>query len=191
MSQLLSTQAQLQEALARIAPAKQAAPAEDAKLEDLMYSDPAKYTALIEERATQKALEKIQAQGAIQQAVAGLYNEYPELADNDNALTKATREVLKTVPDSEQMNPKMYEYAVMKAAGELGVQPRSKRKAPEPEDDGFVAPSYQSPQARAKKRSTEQVVSQNKDIAKAFGVDLNDPKQKEKYLNILKNKGIV
>jgi hypothetical protein len=192
VNQLIQSQAQLQEALGRIAQpaAAPAAKGKEEKLEDIMYTDPARYTQIIEERATERALTKMRSetttQSSVNQAIAQLVAEYPELADAENELTKASAEILKGVSDSERTNPRTYEYAVMKAAQKLEVQPKSKRKQSE---DEFVAPSYSSPQARSKKRSTEQVVNQNKDFGRAVGVNLDDPKMKEQFLNLLKSKG--
>jgi hypothetical protein len=66
VNQLLSTQAQLQEALQRIAapPAPSSSKNDDAKLEDIMYSDPKRYTEIIEERAVQKAVERMRSESS-------------------------------------------------------------------------------------------------------------------------------
>src|SRR5437763_1391879 len=71
VNQLLSSQAQLQEALQRIAapPAQTPSKSDDAKLEDLMYSDPKRYTELIEERATQKAVERMRSESSTKDSV--------------------------------------------------------------------------------------------------------------------------
>ncbi len=194
VNQLLSSQAQLQEALQRIAapPASSTSKNDDVKLEELMYSDPKKYTEIIQERATQSAVDRVRSEthskDSVNQTIAQLASEYPELSDQENELTKAAAAILKGVSEADRTNPRTYEYAVMKAARELDVKPRSKRAATV-EDDGFVAPSYSSPQARSKKRSSEQVVTENREVGRAFGVDLDDPKTKERYLNLLKSKG--
>jgi hypothetical protein len=193
LNQILTTQAQLQEAWTKMAAPKQASThVEDANLDELLYSDPKKYAAIIKQQAKEEAVAAVRqensTQSGVNQAIAQLAAEYPELSDNESALTKASVEILKGASEAEKMNPKTYEYAVLKAAQSLEVQPKSKRKQVE---DDFVAPSYSSPQARSKKRTTEQVVSANKDVAKALGVNLDDPKTKERYLNLLKSKGSI
>ena len=195
LNQLLTTQAQLQETLAKIAqPKQQAAASDEVNLDEIMYSDPKKYASIIKEQAKQEAIaavrEETSSQDSVKNAIAGLYNEYPELADNNSDLTKATVEILKNASDAQKRDPRTYEHAVMKAAQQHAITPKSQRKQPDPEDD-FVAPSYTSPQARSKKRSTDQVVNANKDVAKAMGVDLNDAKTKERYINLLKSKGLA
>jgi chromosome segregation ATPase len=192
LNQLVNTQAQLQEALSKLAkPAPKQEPIDD-DIESLMYSDPKAYSQRIKEEAKREALEEMRressSQSSVNQTIAVLAGEYPELSDNDSDLTKKTVEILKTASEAEKMNARTYEYAVMKAAQQLDVKPRSKRPAAE---EDFVAPSYTSPQSRSKKRSTEQVVTQNKDMAKAFGLNLDDPKVKERYLNLLKQKGSI
>lgn len=197
ISQLVSTQTKLQEALSQISQPKKTQVQEsadsDVDMEDLMYKDPKKYANIIKETAKREAIAEMRQQFSSEEQVKGtiaqLAAEYPELSDSENELTKAAAEILKHVGEHERSNPRIYEYAVMKAAQKLDVKPRSKR--PSAQDEDFASPVYSSPQQRSKKRSSESVVTQNKDVAKAFGVNLDDPKMKERYLNLLKQKGVV
>lgn len=196
LAQIQATQKALAEALERFAPKQaptQSPSGVDEDLEKVMYTDPAKYTQIIEERAVQKALERVRAenqtQSSVQGTIANLANEYPELADQESELTKATVEILKGVSEAEKTNPRTYEYAVMKAATQLDVKPRAKRA--KVEEDGLAAPSYNSPSNRSQKRSADKIISQNKDFGKAVGVNLDDPKVAEKYKELLKRKGVI
>lgn len=190
LSQIQQTQAALQATIEKSIQSAQPKQV-DTDDSDLMYSDPKAWRQKIKNEAKQEALNEMRSetysQASVNQAIAQLAAEYPELSDNESDLTKKTVEILKGVSDAEKTNPRTYEYAVMKAAQGMDVKPRSKR--PVAEED-FVAPSYSSPQGRRSKRSSEQVVSQNKDIASSFGLNLDDPKMKERYLNLLKQKGI-
>jgi hypothetical protein len=194
LNQLLTTQAQLQEALTRMAAPKAAPAADDnVNLDELLYSDPKKYAAIIKEQAKEEAVAAVRqensTQSGVNSVIAALAAEYPELSDQESPLTKASVEILKGASDADKKNPRTYEYAVLKAAQALEMQPKSKRK--QAAEDDFVAPSYASPQARGKKRTNDQVVNANREIAGAMGVNLDDPKTKERYLNLLKSKGIA
>lgn len=190
IAQQQSTNAIL-EKLTKPAPVKQSS-VEDDDLSDLMYSDPKAYAKLIKDEAKREALAEMRSEthskSAVDQTIMALAHEYPELSNAEDALTKRAAEILKNTADHEKTNPRTYEYAVMKAAGELDVKPRSKRATPEEE---FVAPSYSSPQGRSRKRSEDQVINQNKDFLKAVGINPDDPKQKEQYKAILKQKGSI
>ena len=167
-------------------------PKKEESLDALMYSDPKRYTQLIEERATSKAVEIVRAetqgQGMIQARIAELVAEYPELSDNNSDLTKQTVELLKGVNAMQKADPTTYEYAVLKAAQHLDVKPKSKR--PKQEDD-FIAPTYSSPKARQGRQTEDRVIKENKDFAKQVGVNLDDDKKKAVYLEKLREKGVL
>lgn len=191
IEQMAQTNAQLSQQLQSIVNPK-AAPAKEEPLERLMYSDPKKYTAIVTEQAKQQALAEMrtesQSQGAVQAKIAALASEYPELSDQNSDLTKASVELLKAANAIQMKDPSTYEHAVLKAAQQLDVKPRSKR--PKTEDD-FVPASYASPQNRRTRKTEESVIKEGKESAAAFGINLDDPKTKERYIKLLKSKGMV
>jgi hypothetical protein len=188
VNQLLNSQAQIQQAIAQMAkPSKKDESKDEVNLTTLMYDDPKRYSQVIKEQAKQEALEEMRretsSQTSVNQAIAQLAADYPELADQESELTKASVEILKSAGESERANPRTYEYAVLKAAGALDIKPRSKRTQSE---DDFVAPSYSSPQGRTKKRNDDSVVSENKILAAQFGIDLDNPALKAQYIELTK-----
>jgi hypothetical protein len=174
LSEMQRGQQQLAEMLQSLkSPPPKQAPKED--LESLMYSDNAKYRAILKEQVENEVFQKIDQRNAAQQqtqsVISELASEYPELADNNNELTKKSVAILKSLPPHEQNTTTAYRYAVKQAAEELSVKPRSKRG-----DDEFMGPSYNAygaPQRR-RERSDKQILTDVSPLAEAMGLDMGN-----------------
>lgn len=120
-------------------PPRQKEEKKEKPLSDLMYDDPEEYTRIIEDRATKKAQASVEqmtkAQTERNQVLMELTSEYPELNDTGNALTKKAIEIYNSFPDNQKESVTSYERAVLKAATQLGVKPKSARG--ESEDEEF------------------------------------------------------
>lgn len=169
-------------------PAKPKTQEPEKKLSDIMYEDPERYAAIIREDATREATKAVTEQMTrnqeVQATVAALAADYPELADSESELVKSTLKILEGLPANERNSTTSYKYAVREAAHRLDVKPRTKRDSSE----DFMAPGGSAP-SRRKSRSDAQVIESSKDMASVFGLNLEDPKAKAIYLDILKKKG--
>ena len=152
------------------------APAKE-ELSDLIYSNPERYTQLIEERATKAAEKNIEgrlnAQARGNSTIASLHAEFPELASNDHELTKKAVEIYSALPDDEKSSPLSYKVAVKEAALELGIKPKSKRT----DEEQLMSSGGGSGSRKERKPKISQ---QTADFAAAVGLDINDPKVKER-----------
>lgn len=153
-------------------------------LSDLMYSDPDKYAQLIEARATAKAEAKINARLEARDIATARQNEvfsqivsdYPEVGVPNHPLAQKTAEIHKKLSADERANPTSYRLAVLEAAAEMGVVPKSKRTDP---DDGFVMEGGGSGGApRQKKQDVNDLTLQ---FAAQMGYDVTDPKVVERF----------
>lgn len=187
LTELKQANALLLEKLIQMAPPparKAAEPQED--LSTLMYSDPEKYTAVIEERATAKAEQRItanlskqqEAQHRTQQALAEITNEYPELMDNSSALTKKALEIYQSMPEHERNSTAGYKLAVKEAASEVGVKPRSKRTG----DEEFMAAGNNG-SPRSNRQKANKVSPAMEFWAEQLGVDLSDSVVKDRVVS--------
>ena len=164
----------LQRMSAPPAPAKKPVASDD--LDSLMYSDNARYRAIIQEQTEERIFQKLnqqnEIQGRTQSVISELAAEYPELSDRDNALTIKSVEILNSLPQHERATTTAYRYAVKQAAEELAVKPRSKRG-----DDEFMGPSYNAygGQQRRREKSEKQTIAEISPLAEAMGLDMNDP----------------
>lgn len=188
---LLKQQGDLLSAIqaAQAAPTRQAAPEPEEDIESLMLTEPKKAAARIRQEAVREATQTINGQLAHQQAInntiASLAADYPELADSNSELVKTTMQILGTIPESER-KAHTYEYAVNKAANQLDMRPRAKRQ----ETEDFSAPSYSAAATRKRARSDGQIVESSKEQAKILGLDLSNEKAKAAFLKIMKERGL-
>ena len=175
LKQISQQQASIAEML-RPKPAEK--PADD--LSTIMYSDPARYAQIIEERAEARILEKINASSAAQQrtqsVIGELGAEYPELADINSPLTKAAVAALNNLPEHERNTTAAYRLAVKQAAEDLSVKPKSKRPAA---DEEFGGGEYIPRPAR---RSANKLSAATEAFAAEVGLDLEAPGVKERLI---------
>lgn len=156
-----------------------AAPAAKAEesLSDIMYSDPDKYAALIEERAEKRIMGQISRQQAqvakTQSVLSELQSEFPELASADHELTKKAVEVYNSLPEDERSSSLAYKVSVKQAALDLGYKPKSKRPA---DEEPSIGSGGRVP------RKSNKLDSSTEQLASMFGLNTSDPKVKERLI---------
>jgi len=164
---------------ARIAP--KAPSVEKEKIADVWYSDPEKAAALIQEQTAAQLEAKLAAQQAQQakysQTINQLYNEYPELQQEEGTLTKRAAEIYKGLTDEERAHPLAMRMAVKDAASELGIKPRSKRGE---DDDSFALGGGRGGEGRKKKDRDGDLDPATLGFAKVMGLNVSDPKVLER-----------
>ena len=168
--------AQINALLAKTAPPKEESTVSKAKkpLKDLINDDPEEYARHVQEEArasAERLIEERTKKANEQQAVLSqLTSEYPELNDMNSELTKLAVEKYKGLGlDS----PVGYRAAVAEAAAELGVRPKSKRKA-ESNDEAFSLGSGSGGRGTGEARVSPQQEAVMRDLAKKFGVNWED-----------------
>jgi hypothetical protein len=161
----------LQQAMAPPPQKQQAKKSDD--LDNLMYSDNAKYRQILKDQAAEEVITRIntqnESQRATQNTIAELSREYPELADAENELTKKAVAILKSLPAHEQTMTTAYRFAVKQAAEDLAVKPRSKR-----DPDEFQGPSYSPSAPRRREQSDKQILEASSGLAEAMGLDMSN-----------------
>jgi hypothetical protein len=178
LEQFQKTQEALLAKLSELTAPKAAPKAEkEESLADLVYTDPEKYAAIIEERAEKKILGQISRQQAqmakTQSVLSELQAEFPELSSQDHELTKKAVEVYNSLPDDEKSSSLAYKVAVKQAALDLGYKPKSKR--PVDDEPSFGPSSGSRPRRNKLDSATEQ-------LASMFGLNTSDPKVKERLV---------
>lgn len=179
MAQLAQTNQQLLAQIQQIATSK--APAvPEADIEDLWYKDPRKAKEMIqretEERIDAKLTQRQQEMTRQNATIASLVKDFPELNDENNALTKRAVELYTKMDDYEKKSPTAYKLAVKEAALELDVKPLSKRVQNDTDSysmGGNSTPSEGRP-SRGSKR--DQVAPETLQFAKLMGLNTDDPK---------------
>jgi hypothetical protein len=178
MAELQKTNEALISKLNELTKPTQAQKPAEPSMSDLLYSDPEKYAQLIQERAEQRAVERISRQqdkiAKVNGVIGQLAAEYPELSDSNHALTKKAVEIYNSLPEEEKQTSLAYKMAVREAAEELSVKPKSKR----PVDD---EPSFGSSGSRSGRRS-QKLDSGTEQLARIFGIDTSDEKVKSRLL---------
>jgi hypothetical protein len=183
-----SLEASIQQIASNLVPRQPSAPTKP--LKELIYDDTDAFAEQIATMAAQKA-EQIAAQRATQtvnehttkatafnQVVNRLASEYPELNTSREAL-QVVEEMTKSLPKSLQGTPEGAELAIMRAAGQLGLTPASKRKSVSKED--FSMPGSSSGNGASQSRARKQDPSEGIDqktlmVAQLMGRDITDPK---------------
>lgn len=179
---LENTNAQLQALLAAInTQNKPAAAPEVAAKKVSVFDDEDAYAARIKaetaaeikrEFAIQQAQQTKQAQ-TINQLVA----DFPELTQQDHALTKRAVEIYNSLSDDEKQSPIAYKAAVKEAALELDLKPKSKRQASSKENDTFALGGNTAGTKRP--APTSEVDKVRESLAEAFGLKVT-PELKER-----------
>lgn len=168
--------AQLKNLTEVVKPAK--APAEPSKKVSVFDDEEAYATRIKEEAAAEieRKLEQQQAQQAKQaQVINSLVTDFPELSDGNHDLTKRAVEIFNGLEESERKSPSAYRTAVLSAASEFGMRPKSKRTSSS--DDSFALGGGGG-ESRASKRSAGEISEGTKTFAALVGLDLDDPKNK-------------
>jgi hypothetical protein len=147
------------------------------------FDDPAGYARFIKEEAKKEVLAEVEARDAgkarIDGAVSSLYQEYPELADSENPMTKAVLERYEKLDPSERKDPRALRLAALETAQEMGVKPKKLRT--DEEDDSFTMPTgAYGTSPRARNRTSSKPDPRMLDFAARLGMDVSDPKVVER-----------
>lgn len=182
MANLEDSNKQLLEAIKGLTP--KAPPVSQKKVSDLIFDDTEAAVEEIETRVTKKVNQVLdsrdQRKAKESQVFAALYNDYPELADQGHDLTKKTVEIYNALPEEDRQSPTAYRLAAREAAMELGVKPKNKREASN-DDYSFGGSSSGQPR-RTGSSSSKEEDADIAAVAEAFGINMNDPKKKERVL---------
>lgn len=180
ISELQKTNELLLSKLSQLTQPAAAPAAKSADLSTLLYSDPDAYAAEIERRAEERAMRRVNEQQAqavrTNSVLAELQNEFPELSDSGNELTKKAVEMYNNLPPDEKNSSLAYKVAVKAAALELGVKPRSKR----PVDDEPMGSSYG--QRSGSRRAATKLAPETEELAAIFGLDTSKQEVKDRLL---------
>lgn len=177
---LLST---LESIKTAVAP-KQAPAAPKKELSDLLYEDPNAFVETVVNAAVTKSAEATNKQQQMEyrknNVITQLYNDYPELGDANDPLTKKTLEIYQSLPEDERQSPMAYKLAAREAATELGVAPKSKR--PKQDVDDFTGVGTGGGGRTSRKKQEAEQDQAILEVAAAFGLDTNDEKAKDRLL---------
>jgi hypothetical protein len=167
---------------------QQAAPAQEENMADLAITDPAKYAQIIENRATQRAMQAVtqvtQQQQQNTQVIAEYASKFPEFSDSNSELAKTA------IAEYQKLSPKLKdtregtEMALLKAVQMTGAIPMDKRKKQEANEDFTTSASTgQSTQRRQQQREPD-LDPKTIGFAEQLGVNVKDPevlKRLKKY----------
>lgn len=147
---------------------------------DLIYENPNKAAEIIKRQAKDEVLAQVRAEQQAQQrqadVISRLVMDYPELSDASNPLTKKAVERYTAMSEMDRQSPASYESAVLRAAVELGVKPRSQRES-DP-SDGFTLGSNQS--RGDSKKAEEEADKSMMAFAQLLGVDVKSEDVKKR-----------
>lgn len=159
-------------------------PASQPKISDLLYEDPDKAVAIIAEQVSKTVradvTKEVSERSREQQIMTNLYQEYPELADAENPLTKRALEVFDKLPADDKKSPSAYKLAVAEAALDVGMRPKSKRESSQgysQNQDSFALGSSSAPKATTR---PGKLSPDTEDFGRAMGFDMSDPKVRER-----------
>ena len=157
------------------------------EFDDLFLDNPKEAARKIKEDAVaeMRAEMQVQQEGQQKQAriLTQLTQKFPELNDPNSELTKKAVELYNEMDAADQTDPKSYRIAVGDAALELGIQPLSKRKKVEDDDDDGYAVSPSS-NPKVGKTKIEKLDPNTIEVARLMGLDVEN----EKVLESLKSK---
>jgi hypothetical protein len=147
-------------------------------LQETLYDNPElaieQITSSIESRLTSKLEERENSKAL----AAKIYSDYPELEDPNNPLTQRANEIYTALSPTERKDPKALKSAVLEAAAEMALAPKSKRKTTQSSDsDSFSLGSKGSGKRPVKK---EEVTDNMLQTAALMGLDVKDPKVVER-----------
>lgn len=179
VQKLAETNATLMKQLEQFTKPLQSQQPKEKPLSDLLYDNPDEAVRIIEERAEQRVMSKIEQRETAQQRQAQtineLYSQYPELAQTDHELTKAALERYGKMGDEEKRDPKALKVAALEAAQELGIKPKSKRT----DDDSFSFAGGNGSGNRSNRKS-DKLDPMILETAAAFGLDTSKPEVVER-----------
>lgn len=179
ISALEQTNAALIQQLQGLAAPRQE-PASSKSLNDVWLDNPEAAATMVAEAAEARVMSKLTAQAQESNTIAQLTSEFPELSDNNSALTKRAIEVYGSFSKEDKKSPVAYKAAVREAAMELGIVSSSKRS--QYEDDVSIKGqgSTRNRQEQSRSKRGSEVDPDTAEFARLVGVDIDDPKVKER-----------
>jgi hypothetical protein len=178
---LENTNAQLQALLAAINGQNKPAPAAEPSKKVSVFDDEDAYAARIKAETSAEIKAELAKQQVAQNKQAQVINQlvydFPELANNDHALTKRAVEIYNSLPDDEKSSPIAYKAAVKEAALDLDIKPKAKRKQSSKEDESFSLGGGNKGTTRPTPPTEVDKVRES--LAEAFGIKLT-PEVKER-----------
>lgn len=156
-------------------------------LRERFYEDEESTLRSIKDEAKAEAKAEMNSVIQTQQTVGEMVAQYPELSDDNNALTKKAKEIHANLPAHLQGTPYAVRIAVREAAADLGIVTKSKRKEEiVVEDDAAVGGAGQGGGSAKSRREKE---GEMDDRTLQFAELLGRPVDDEKYIERLKKVG--
>lgn len=153
----------------------------EVSLSDLIYDDPEKAIAIIEQRTEERIRKSLnedkQAQYKTTEVLNKLVSEFPELGDTNTDLYKKAIEIYNSMDAEDKTSPSAYKSAVYAAAVDVGVKPKSKRTSDDSQD--FTLGSGGTGSSKSAKKSSK-VENGILESAKLMGLNVDDPKVVER-----------
>lgn len=172
---LANIDAQLQQLLASVKPAPTSStPAPTKKIS--VFEDEDAFAARISDETERRIEARISANSAAQarhQAVVqSIITDYPEAGDNDSDLHKRAQEIYASFSDDDKSSPLSMKTAVVSAAAEIGLKPKSKRSSKT--DDSFSLGS--STRSSGPSNRSSGLDEATIEFARRLGRPVDDPK---------------
>jgi hypothetical protein len=146
------------------------------------FDDPSGYAEYIAAKAEERTMKRVEKRdedkARLDGAVSSLYQEYPELADSENPMTKKVLERYEALPPEERKDPRTLRLAALETAQEMGVKPKKLREESD-DDDSFTMPTGSYGQPR-NKRPSNKPDQRMLDFARRVGLNIDDPKVVER-----------
>lgn len=143
-------------------------------LGDLLFSNPDEAISKIAQEVAKTVKtdvsKDLDTRAAQSQTLNQLVTEFPELSDEGHALSKEAVDIYKGLP---QNDPNSYRLAVMQAALNQGVQPRSKRSGG---SDDYVMQGGSRGSERTKSNKSDKLDEGTLAFAQLVGMDISDEK---------------
>lgn len=173
-------QQQLAELTKKMAPVVQPK-VEAPDLNTLAVTDPVEYARVIKDqtlaevRAEQARVS--QAQQYNQTVISKLLTEFPEAGQPGHQLYDKVQQILVGMSDEERNNSANWKSVVLEAALDLGIKPRSKRKADEEEPESFsFGGSSGGSRPETKTSGKNKLDPRTIEFAALVGLDVKDQK---------------
>lgn len=149
-------------------------------LGDLIIEDPDKAVEVITEKVRGDIDRKQAYENRRQQVMQEIYKDFPEAADTNSELFKAAAEKWNKLSQEEQASNYSLKGAILEAATELDLRPKSKRQAPTSEADSFTMGGYSGSSSLNRGKGKDDLPSEMTEFAKIMGINPDDPKVKER-----------
>lgn len=204
ISQLAETNKALAAQLAALNKPKPAETPARKSYGEMFYDDENATLTQVEQNATNRAVEVMsklnQTETKRQQIIGQMVNEYPELMDANTDLRKKAVENFNSLSKEEQADPQAYKVAVRDAAADLGLLPKSKRKAEDAvadkeeeneDDDSFTlnksgGDAQAARKADRRKKDDGKISQETLLFAELLGRPVDDEKYKERLAKAAK-----